>query len=121
MKGTAEKLFQVTLHDDITVIHISKEVRDKARIMEFGDDLVAYCEEHRPLKVQMNFEYVVFFGSEAISALIRAQRRIREFGGRMNLCGMTKDQRGVFRMCQLDGHVFEIHDLCRESMAALRD
>ena len=73
MKGTAEKLFQVTLHDDITVIHISKEVRDKERIMEFGDDLVAYIEEHRPSKVQMNFEYVLFFGSEAISALIRAQ------------------------------------------------
>ena len=119
MNATAEHVFNVTHYADLTVIHLPRTIRERERILEFTDELIAYCEMYRPAKVQINFEYVEFFGTEAISALLRAQRRINEYGGKMNLCGLSSEQRRIFRICRLDGQVFEIHDECRDSVAAL--
>lgn len=117
MNATAESVFYVTHYADLNVIHLARSIGE--RIKEFTDELIAYFEVYRPSKVQINFEHVDFFGSETISALLRAQRRVNEYGGKMNLCGLSSEQRRVFRICRLDGVVFEIHDESQDSVAAL--
>ena len=116
-----ENLFQITQHGDVTVIHPSTTLGDRARIFEFSDELTKFVEENKPEKLQFNFEYVKFFGTEAISSLIRVQRRVGAYGGRLNLCGMTKELRNIFKILKLDGPVFHIYSSCRDATAALED
>ena len=116
-----ERLFQITKHGDVTVLHPAVTVDERIRIIEFADHLTKFVEENKPDKLQINFEYVKIFVSEGISALIRAQRRVNQYGGKMNLCGMTEDLRKIFKICRLDGTVFDIYDSCRDATAALED
>ena len=116
-----DTLLQVTQHDDVTVIHPASSINDRSMIIEFQDQLTTYVEQNRPKKLQVNFEYVKFFGSEGLSALIRAQRRVNDYDGQMNLCGMTDELRKVFQICKLDGTVFQIYDSCRDASAAFED
>ncbi|PAY17515.1 anti-anti-sigma factor [Rhodopirellula sp. SM50] len=116
-----QKLFQVTQHDDVTVIHPPTSLGDREQIFEFSDELTKFVDEHKPKKLQFNFEYVNFFGTEAISSLIRVQKRVAAYGGRLNLCGMTKDLREIFKILRLDGPVFHIYSSCRDATAALED
>ena len=115
------KFIQITQHDDVTVIHPSSTINERDKILVFADELTQFIDDEKPAKIQVNFEYVKFFGTEALGALIRAQRRVHEYGGRMNLCGMTKELRRIFKVCALDGPVFHIYDSCRDATAALED
>ncbi|MEM8671061.1 MAG: STAS domain-containing protein [Planctomycetota bacterium] len=113
--------FQITRHGEVTVIEPSGTISERDRITIFSDELIKFVTDEKPLKLQVNFEYVKFFGSETLTALIRTQRRVHEYGGRMNLCGMTDDLRRIFKLCNLDGPVFHIYNSCRDAMAALED
>lgn len=114
-------VLQVTQHGDVTVIHPGTSIAERGRIIEFGDELTKFVEENKPQRLQINFEYVKIFVSEGISALIRAQKRVNDYGGKMNLCGMSKDLRQIFKICRLDGPVFDIYDSCRDATVALED
>src|SRR6056297_385555 len=114
-------LFQITQHDALTVLYPDASINDRAMVNEFADQLISFVDETKPAKLQINFQYARFFGSEAVTALIRAQRRLESNGGKMNLCGMSKELRSIFRICRLDGPVFHIYDSCRDAAAALEE
>jgi len=113
------QVMQVTQHGDLTVVHPATKVTERAHIVQFSDQLLAYVKESKPMKLQVNFEYVKFFSSEAILALIRTQRVIAESGAHMNLCGLDKNIRKLFKLYNLDGTVFAIFDSCRDAAEAL--
>lgn len=115
------KHVQLTHHDGITVVHLGSSINDRAQIHEFADELLEFIGEEQPRRLQLNFEHVKFFSSECISVIIRAQRRITEQHGRMNLCGMSKDLRKMFKICNLDGTVFKIFNSCRDATTELED
>ena len=116
-----EQLIQITQHGDLTVVHPATVVNERFLILEFTDQLLKFVEEEKPAKLQVNFEYVKYFSSEAFNALIRAQKRITANGGKMNLCGLNKDLRMLFKACALDGPVFKIYDTGREATEALSE
>ena len=116
-----EKLVQVTRHGDITVVHPGTTVNERNLILEFTDQLIQFIEQEQPQKLQVNFEYVKYFSSEAFNALIRAQRRVKANTGKMNLCCVSKDLRKLFKACALDGSVFRIFDTARDATADLNE
>ncbi|MEM0924979.1 MAG: STAS domain-containing protein [Planctomycetota bacterium] len=121
MNISTEALFDVTAHEDIHTIHLSPAIRERDRVADFREQLLAFLEDQKPRKVQVNFASAGFFSSEAISALVEGQKRLKETGGRMVLSGMSSDLRNVFEICRLNAKVFEIYDLYTEATAALMD
>ena len=111
--------FQIQCQDDVTIIQVSETISERDRITIFSNELYRFVSEEKPPKVQVSFEQVKFFGSETLTALIRAHRRVREYGGQMVLCGMADDVRRVFKLCNLDGPVFQIYDSCQEAIESM--
>ena len=118
---TDNQFIQASQSGDVTIIHLAAMVNERALVIEFTEQLLSYVDEQKPTKLQLNFENVRFFSSEAINALIRANKRIKERNGRMNLCGLNADLRHMFKICGLDGTILEIHDLCSDATASLTD
>jgi anti-anti-sigma factor len=116
-----EQMIQVTQHGELTVVHPGTEVNERSLIVQFSDQLLKFVQEAKPAKLQVNFEYVKFFSTEAILALIRTQRAVSESGAQMNLCGLNPDIRKLFKLYNLDGTVFKIFDSCKDAAAALEN
>jgi anti-sigma B factor antagonist len=104
--------FQVTYHDDVTVIHLDSTSLDNVNF-QWSDALVEFVEQQRPRRLVVNLELVDRIQSVAIGALIRLDKRMRAYSGQLRLCGMHRDLRQVFKVTKLDGAVFRIFDSCR--------
>ena len=116
---TEKKFIQITRHGDVSVAHLAAAINERDQILSFADELLQFIADEKPIKLQINFEHVKFFSSEGFNTLIRAQRRVREHNGQMNLCGLSRDLRKLFKVCNLDGTVFQIFDSCRDASEAL--
>lgn len=108
---------QLTQSEDVSVVHLARNVVDRLFIRDLFDELADYVEQEKPRKLLINFDQVTHFSSEAIGGLIRVARRIRALGGEIKLCDMSPDIRGIFQLTNLDGTVFSVYDSAREALA----
>ena len=106
---TEENRFQVTYHGDVPVIHLETSTPGTVSC-EWADPLMEFVEQHKPRRIVVDFETVTRFSAAAIGALIRVEKRVRDYSGRIRLSGMHPDVREVFKITRLDGSVFKILD-----------
>ncbi len=112
-------LIETDQQNGVTLLWIANpSVLDRLLIHELGDQLIEYIDRHKPEKLLINFERVTFCSSEFIGGLIRARRRVLEYGGQMKLCSMNKNVHRVFHITHLEGALFEIYDTPQEAIAA---
>ena len=50
------------------------------------------------------------------AALIRARKRVVQYGGEFRVCLVRQEMRHVLRVLKLDGTVFEIYDTLNEAL-----
>ena len=110
---------QVTQDSDLHVIHVPSELLDRLEIQTWVSGLLEFVERDDTKNVIVNFDATNRFGSEAISGLLRAARRLREKGYEIRLCDMSPTIREVFRIMSLDGTVFQILDTVRDAATSL--
>lgn len=113
------QFFEVIRYEGLHIIRPSREIRDQVAVIKFSDELLEFVDREQPKKVQFTFEDVDFFSTEGINALIRTQSRVRKWGGRMNVCGLSQQLRSIFELFSMQ-KVFAIYDSCSEATAALR-
>ena len=72
--------------------------------------MLAVIQQEQPKKLLINFDGVTHCSTAVINGLLRAKKRVVSEGGQIKLCGMVKPVREAYKMLNLDGTVFEIHD-----------
>ena len=88
---------------DIAVVtFIDKKILDEQNIQMIGDDLFRLVDELGRRKVLLNFANVQYMSSAALGKLIRLHQRLHSLGGKLVLCGISKDLYDVFSITKLD-------------------
>ena len=104
---------------DILVTYlIDPKLFDTSTVTELQDELLRVVDTERPSKMIVDFSRVVHCSTAVINGLLRAKKRVQANGGALNLCGMTEGIRDSYRMLNLDGTVFQIHDTLTDAVQA---
>ena len=96
---------RITVEDvgDVAVVQfVDKKILDEQNIQMIGDDLFRLVDELGRRKVLLNFGNVEFMSSAALGKLIRLHQRLAQVGGKLVLCGISKDILQVFTLTKLD-------------------
>lgn len=103
MSQARQPRIEVTDVGDIAVVQfVDKKILDEQYIQMIGDDLFRLVDELGRRKVLLNFTKVQFMSSAALGKLIRLHQRLHSLGGKMVLCGISKDLYDVFTITKLD-------------------
>jgi anti-sigma B factor antagonist len=88
---------------DIAVVNfVDKKILDEQNIQMIGDDLFRLVDELGRRKILLNFSNVQYMSSAALGKLIRLHQRLQSVGGKLALCGISKDLYDVFAITKLD-------------------
>src|SRR4028119_65312 len=84
---------------DVAVVQfVDKKILDEQNIQMIGDDLFRLVDELGRRKLLLNFTNVEFMSSAALGKLIRLHQRLTQVGGKLILCGISKDILQVFTL-----------------------
>lgn len=104
---------------DILVVElIDPKLFDTTTVTQLQDELLLLVDTERPSKAIVDFSRVVHCSTAVINGLLRAKKRILANGGQLKLCGMTAGIRDAYKMLNLDGTVFQIHDCLDKAVLA---
>ena len=105
--------------DDVLVVElIDPKLFDTTTVTQLQDELLLVMDTERPSKAVVDFGRVVHCSTAVINGLLRAKKRILANGGQLKLCGMTAGIRDAYKMLNLDGTVFQIHDTLAKAVLA---
>ena len=105
------KHFRAETVDDVVVLHLTdSDFFDRLIINQLQDEMIQFVKTQEPSKLLINFGRVKSLSSETIGALIRAREYTVANGGTLKLCDMRDEIRAAFKMLNLEGKMFEIHD-----------
>ncbi|MBI2477288.1 MAG: STAS domain-containing protein [Planctomycetia bacterium] len=95
---------------------------------DLSAELFELVESQRPSKLLLDFAdglggscstYSFMYGDAIFTeVLFRVRRKVNAAGGALKLCGMAEFVRESYRMSNLDGTVFDIHDSVEGALAA---
>ena len=109
------KYFQPEQIDGASVCHlVDADFFDRAVINDFQEEMINFILAEKPDKLLIDFGRVRAISSETINALLRAREYMLASDGQIKLCDMREEIRQAFRLLNLEGKIFDIHD----SMAA---
>ncbi len=105
--------------DDVLVVElIDPKLFDTTTVTQLQDELLLVMDTERPSKAVVDFGRVVHCSTAVINGLLRAKKRVLANGGQLKLCGMTAGIRDAYKMLNLDGTVFQIHDTLAKAVLA---
>ncbi|MEO8493687.1 MAG: STAS domain-containing protein [Planctomycetota bacterium] len=109
----------VRVQDNTLIIQlIDPKLFDSTTVTELQDELLLVVNTARLKRAIVDFSRVVHCSTAVINGLLRAKKRIQANGGKLKLCGMTVGIRDAYKMLNLDGTVFQIHDTLVNAMDA---
>ena len=104
---------------DVLVVElIDPKLFDTTTVTKLQDELLRLVDAERPSKAIVDFGRVVHCSTAVINGLLRAKKRVMADGGQLKLCGMTAGIRDAYKMLNLDGTVFQIHDTLDSAVLA---
>jgi anti-anti-sigma factor len=111
--------FDVHHQKDVLVIQlVDPRLFDAMVVNELQEDLLAVIDKEKPRKVLISFEGVSHCSTAVINGLLRAKKRLMASGGQIKLCQMHPTIREAYKLLNLDGTVFHIHDTEAEALTA---
>ncbi len=94
----------------ITVVtFLERKILDAVHIMELGNDLTRIVTVDGKRDLLLDFGNVEFLSSAALNKLIILDKKIKDKGGQLKLCNMTREIREVFVITKLT-QLFDIVD-----------
>lgn len=116
------KHFEIQWAGDVCVVHLSDpKLFDTLIVTELQDELMSLIETEKPSKMVVNFSTVTHCSTAVINSLLRAKKRLISEAGKLKLSGMRETVREAYKMLNLDGTVFEIHDKPSDAVAAFAE
>jgi anti-sigma B factor antagonist len=93
--------------DNIIVVSLGGRI-DSTAAVEFEEKLIKYVDAGARTMV-VDFQKVQFISSAGLRVLLLAAKKVKPYGGKIILSGMSKDVREVFDISGFSS-IFEIHD-----------
>ena len=81
-------------------------------------DVIEELGEDGKLDTVIDLHKVNFIASNGLGILVRARSRYARFGGLLKLCGANPRVLSVLTVTRLD-LLFDVHDTCKEALAAV--
>ena len=105
---------------DVLVVRlVDRRLADTMSVNELQDELLHLIEREPTKKLLVNFNQVTQCSTSVINGLLRAKKRLlaEGAGGHVKLCEMHPLIREAYKLLNLDGTVFHIHDTEAEALA----
>lgn len=104
---------------DVLVIYLlDPKLFDSAIVTDLQDELLELMKSANPKLTVIDFSLVVHASTAVINGLLRAKKQSQANGGRLKLSGMKRSIRDAYRLLNLDGTVFQIHDTLQQAIDA---
>jgi len=103
MKTTdVTKHVQATSIDDIWVFSVnSSQMRDANDCLEIREEFAGIARKYQPTKVVLDLHMVEYMSSVGVRALVTMLRAVCENQGRIFVCGLNGQLRGLLYVCSL--------------------
>jgi len=109
--------FRVERRGDVTVVTPTvSDLFGLAINSELRKELLRFVQGEKPEKVVVDFHNVQRFLTDWISTLLSLKKRLVVSVGQVKLCSMQPMHREIFRLCNLDGTVFQILEDVNEAV-----
>lgn len=107
------------LGDVLVVRLVDIRLADTMAVNELQDELQLLLEREPTKKLLVNFNRVSQCSTSVINGLLRAKKRLLAggAGGQVKLCELHPLIREAYKLLNLDGTVFHIHDTEAEALA----
>ena len=106
-----EKHFRMERQEGVTVLQLlDLRLLDTLVVSEFQEELIRHLNEQKPKRVVVDFAAVSHCSTAVINGLLRAKKRLMEWGGDLRLCHMQPAVREAYQLLNLDGTVFHIYE-----------
>lgn len=99
-------LVEFSVQDEIMVASLDAAVIHTSGIDPIAHTLREAIDKHRPADLIIDFTRVRFLSSTMLGLLVDIWRRMKEYGGRIRICGIDPQLTRVFRITHLD-RIFE--------------
>jgi anti-anti-sigma regulatory factor len=111
--------FETENMGDILVVRmVDRRIADTMAVSELQDELLLVLDREPTKKLLVNFQKVTQCSTSVINGLLRAKKKLMGSGGQVMLCGLHPTIREAYKLLNLDGTVFPIHDTEAEALAA---
>lgn len=97
-----KSLVEVSMRDEITVVSLDAATISTSGIDPIAQTLRELIDQRRPQNVIIDFSRVRFLSSMMLGLLVDIWRRMKEYGGRVRICGIDPQLTRVFRITHLD-------------------
>lgn len=112
-------LLKIGEHDGMTVASIQAETLTLSELETVASLLRNYILQKRPDRLILDFSRLRFLSSMMLGLLVDTWRRLKDYGGRMRICGLQPNLMRVFRVTHLD-RIFEFSPDCDDALEAFR-
>ena len=100
----------------ITVVRIiDRSIRDEITIQHVVNQLVDLVEVERRKDLIVDFSNVQYLSSAVLSHLVKLEKRVKEIGGQLYLCGLQENVREVFTITRMN----RFFQICPDRASAL--
>jgi anti-anti-sigma regulatory factor len=114
---TASRHLTWQWHGMVAVVHLRHaRLTDPLDIAEIRDELCQFVQAAGPRQLLVNFGAVRQCSSEMIIVLLEVRKLMQRSRARLKLCGLNHALRELFRILNLDGTVFDIHDSATDAL-----
>ncbi len=106
-------MFTVKEENDILIIEITEERIDMVIARKFKDKL-SEAIVHKPKKIIINLANTNYFDSSALGALVSFLKEVKEYGGHLIICNLSRSLYALLKLSKLD-ILFDIKNNLQES------
>lgn len=89
---------------------------DASNVAEFKSAIAPILETH--IELILDLSRMRFVDSSGLGAILSCYRQLRDKGGDLKLCGMTKHVRAVFELVRMH-RIFDIYETQQEAVQSL--
>lgn len=115
---TEFRRLEVNQVGDVTVVHFrDQKIIEDLGIQELGQELFTLVEVENRKKLVLNFCSVDFLSSAALGKLITLEKKLKNRGGTLKLCGIRPEIYEVFAITRLN-RLFDIKQEEADAIAA---
>ena len=101
MKTEDPKVFDTSRTDGVTVLQLHNDMFEEMQIAAFRRQLTKHVDENPSDDIVVSLDRVQRLGTESVGILVYALNRLREKGGDIRLCSLSKVCMQIFKTCNL--------------------
>jgi len=114
---TEDRRLRIREHGDVLILGFRDEHLTADLAASLGEEFNAAAAQERFRKVLVNFSGVSFICSDVLGKLVTLNKRVRQKGGRLKLCGICPYIREILAVTRLDT-IMDIAENERDALLA---